>query len=185
MKKYLATMFFILHGVLGAASSLELKLPKSTLIQWHPVFHVGNATQQLLELVPPGEKISDWSRMLTLEYEAFSYVRSDSIDIRLFMQKRLEQIRKHCKNLSVNLVEQSAHTLVYWWSVKGCQSQKVSEASNSKHLLRDQHELVKLVRGKRGYNMLRYTRKGRQLSQADISDMWQVAQSAKTSQGLV
>lgn len=118
------------------------------------------------EFIPPNEVISNWSRILTIQF--FEGDRESPAQVMGNLHRILQST---CPDVKWDVLSGSDTSITYRWSVVKCSGQD------------DQIEIARLLRGNDGIHRIAYARKGTHLAPGEGEDWVEVFSKAYVLKG--
>ncbi len=148
-------VLMIILASCAAPVSEHVRLP-GELSGWK----LGHKTQDRLsssvhwEHIPEGEYISMWTRRYSVQY-----YDTKERDLLVFMNKLRTDLTKKCKTIQWQVIDKQPDAILYEWRSMGCSRFK------------EQHEIARLIRGKKGLHRVAYAEKKRDIPK-DTYQQW-------------
>lgn len=133
---------------------------------WAEGFKQDSGTQGIIEYVLPGEKVENWSELVTLNF--FRGPGKPGVPEKFagFTQKNLQDL---CREFQWKDISRDTRSITYGWDAKGCPGQP------------DQSEVARVIQGEQGLYILHYASKTVPLPEETKSAWIQRLQNAKVS----
>jgi len=144
----------VLMLLAACATTLETVYVPADIRGWKLGYGSNRPGATIKEFIPASETISDWSRMVTIQFLEREQ-RSPSV----LMQDLEARMRARCPSAKWAVISQDATSITYEWALSGCPGQS------------DQHEMARLLKGNDGVHRVAYVRKVPQLDSSD-RDTW-------------
>ncbi|HEX6909987.1 MAG TPA: hypothetical protein VF142_06320 [Longimicrobium sp.] len=127
----------------GPAGAVDLRLDPA---EWTLARRSGDAAVTMLEYVPPGESVDEWTRFVSVQTFAQSRVpwpgaESAMTECRLLLQAR-------CPGATWTVLREDEDDALYEWRIRGCPGEP------------DQHEVGRIVRTGGTWSRITFTVKG-------------------------
>jgi hypothetical protein len=148
-------------GTVGPGSSRQedLAFPPEILRDWQVGYSVENRSERTTQFVPKGEKIDNWTRLVTLQTVKKSDVSAESIENTV--NKKAKEMSARCPETVWNVIERgpNTNTILYEFRVQNCPSNA------------DQHEIARILDGKYNLFSIHYAAKVKTLPPEE-RDKW-------------
>jgi len=112
---------------------------------WQVGYQATNGRLVIREYVLPGETVHTWTELVT------SYYELKNISVNAWFEEFTTLMSQRCPSTRFSIIEESNDTIIYEWKHDGCQTEP------------PQHDIQRLVRGRRGILSLSYIQKTRLL----------------------
>lgn len=155
--RFIFLIFIPVLGVTGCVSApIETVYVPADNKGWKVgyVHDAGWGKGSIVEYIPENEAISNWSKLLTIQF-----LEGNKDDPEQFMNKLRVQMQGRCANLTWNVLHKNSDSILYEWVLRGCKPHS------------NQHEIAKLLKGNDGLHRISYTQKDSQLSE-DTRSRW-------------
>ena len=145
-------------AVSAETEGLQFHLDPTEFLKWK----VGHSQTDgdkasILEMVPQGETVDDWTKMLTAL--TFSKTKTQYPAPEAAMEALKESMLRKCPDVKWNVIEKIGKDILYEWRIENCSPNP------------DQHNIVRIFEGKYNRFQLMYVRKVRELP-AEERDQW-------------
>jgi hypothetical protein len=140
----------LLIGVVLFAAGCAIPTPMETVLlpadksEWKMGYakDFGGGKGAIMEHIPKSEAISNWSKMVTVQF-----LENSKEDPKVLMIKLREQMTSRCKETKWNILEENTTSVLYEWRISNCRPHD------------DQHEIARLLKGNEGLHRVAYTEK--------------------------
>jgi hypothetical protein len=110
----------------------------------HPYVFEAPGKYKIMEWVPRGQKVDDWSDLLTQQ----NFSKRAMLDTPAELMNNLKmQMEKDCANVKWNVLQQTPTSILYEWRIRDCPP------------LSDQHEIARIIDGQWNRWRIAYTSK--------------------------
>ena len=158
-KSMLCVLITLLSGpevMAGDHDSLALSLDQQEEAKWEVGYSKRSGDVSITELVPKGESVKNWTKLLTIQGFRKSW---GSPSVQALAEEFKNALAKKCPNVVWNVIENQKNAIAYEWSIQNCAAAE------------DQHEIAKYIQGKWSQFRVAYAQKTSQLDQED-RDKW-------------
>jgi truncated hemoglobin YjbI len=123
-------------GTVGPGSSHQENLAFDFGGDWHVGHSVGNRSERITEFVLRGEKIDNWTRLMTVQALKKSALPAESIETTV--NKKAKEMSARCPETVWNVIERglNTNTILYEFRVQNCPPDA------------DQHVIARVLDGK-------------------------------------
>jgi len=123
-------------GTVGPGSSHQENLAFDFEGDWHVGHSVGNRSERITEFVLRGEKIDNWTRLMTVQALKKSALPAESIETTL--NRMAKEMSARCPETVWNVIERgpNTNTILYEFRVQNCPPDA------------DQHVIARVLDGK-------------------------------------
>jgi hypothetical protein len=156
---FLCLSIALTRGVAVSAEteSLRFGLDPAEFFNWVVGHSQSNDTGSILEMVPKGETVDNYTKILT--QLSFSKAKAKFPAPEDHMKLLKESMLRKCPNVVWNVIEKIGKDILYEWRIENCSPNP------------DQHNIVRIFDGKYNRFQLMYMRKTKELP-AEERDQW-------------
>jgi len=171
---FLCLSIALARGVAGSAEieSLRFSLDPAEFLNWVAGHSQSNDKGSILEMVPKGETVDNYTRILT--DISFSKAKTQYPAPEDIMKRLRESMLQKCPNAVWHIIEKIGKDVLYEWRSENC-SARGSDGSP----IPDQHNIVRIFEGKYNDFTLMYMRKTRELPAEERNQWLEVMREAK------
>ena len=149
MKGFIFAFVVALSGCATALETASLHL-SDTDGKWKPAGSSERRGRTLAEFVPPDESISNWSRLLTIQF-----IEQKGVSPPVVMDQLRAAMQSRCPDSPWQVIQQDPTSVLYEWSITHCGNNP------------DEHEIARLLKGNDGIQRVAFTRKGAELAPSE------------------
>lgn len=134
---------------------------------WELGYQGQDTRQMLKEFVIKGEKVENWSELVSLQ-QFPGLIQDPALDV--FVETTEKMLKKNCPDVLFKIINKSKDEVLYEWHTSSCPG------------IEDQHELIRVMRGKEGLWALHYVTKKLPLSDAQRQEWLNILKTAHLTQ---
>lgn len=125
---------------------LIFSLPKLKNTTWKKAYQKNNKEVGIMEYIPKNSDLKNWQQMVTIEFLSY-HKQAKNTPLTQLMTQRVQNIKTFCTDLKYKRLHENKKQLFYSWQVHNCGT----------GILADQYEMVRIIKGEKGFNTIRYT----------------------------
>ena len=152
--------------VSSCAVTLETIAVPAEQSSWQLAYGINRQRATMKEFVAPGETLSNWSRMLTIQF-----LEGERASPRQVVERARKNMQAECPGAELTVISEDALSVTYEWWTGTC----TRETS--------QHEVARLIRGNDGVHRVAYVRKVPRLETQEREKWLQILSEAYVIKG--
>jgi hypothetical protein len=161
----LACLVFMVGCATMAPEHLSLTMDQT--VKWKKGFeHGGRGQAYIVEFVPEGETVDNWSKMITVQNFTMKDVPNSSTPETL-MNEVKAKMQSRCPGVTWNVIQKGESEILYEWRIENCSPNP------------DQHEVAKIMDGAVNRFVVHYVSKVKMLPEDERTDWIKRLQDAK------
>lgn len=151
-------LFLCLVVLTSCAATEHLKLDMDKKEKWKKGFEQVQGNQlYIVEFVPEGETVDNWSKMMTIQNSPIKAVGSFPTP-EAFMNDLKAKMQNRCPAVIWNVIQKGEAEILYEWRIENCSPNP------------DQHEIAKIMYSKVNFFAIHYVSKVKMLPEDERKD---------------
>lgn len=174
--RYTAACCFLSTTLLSGCSTLKtpietVYIPELSLPGWKTGYANNQENEAVVEFIPAGETIKNWSQIYTIQF-----MKGIQVPLETYAGYMMGVISQQCQEVSSKEIEQNKTSVLFEWDAYNCKTPSIW--TDYKGANGSQHEIARILVGNDGLHRIAYTQKDEAIPETIRATMIKSMQSA-------